>query len=87
MHLVSAVDHAEVALRWTLRLWIKDALERVFEVRSRHLAAILKLDASPQLKRIGLAVAGYGVGFGNVRDEFEGAGLVVHQAIEERLHH
>src|SRR5215472_12571312 len=85
--LLGAFDHTEVALRRTLGLGIEDALEGVLEVRGGHLPAILEFNAVPKLEGVGLTVGGDGVRFGDIRDELKGAGLVVHQATEESLHH
>ena len=50
-------------------------------------AAVVEFQAVAQLERIGLAVIGNGVAFGEIGLELRRAGLVVHEPVEDRLDH
>ena len=66
---------------------LSDALDRVFHVVGGQLAAIVELHALAQLEGVGLAVRRDLVALGEVGHELGGAGLVVHQPVEQALDH
>ena len=84
---VIALDRGEEAGAGALRLRVGDAVERVFHVVGRHLAAVVEFHAVAQLEGEGLAVGRDLVALGEVGPELRRAGLVVHQPVEQALDH
>ena len=86
-HLVEARDHAEEPSTRALRLGADDAVDRVLDVVGHQLAAVVEGDALLEREGVGEAVLADLVALGQVRNEIGGAGLVVHQAVEQALDH
>ena len=81
------LDRGEEAGAGALGLRVDDALDRVFDVVGGHLAAVVEFHALAQLEGEGLAVGRDLVAFGEVGHQHRGAGLVVHQPVEQALDH
>ncbi len=86
-NLVEACDHAEKALARALGLRPDHTLDRPLHVISGQFSAVMEFHALMELEGIGETVVRYLVAFGEVRNKFGRAGLVVHQPVEQRLDH
>ena len=82
---LDARDRAEEAGAGALRGGVQHALDRILDVLGRQLAAVVELHAGAQLEGVGLPVGRDLVALGQVRHELHGAGLVVHQPVEQAL--
>ncbi len=84
---VIAIDHGEEALARRLGGRIDHAVDRVDDIVGDERAAVVELDARTQLECVGQAVLGNLMALGEARTQIRRAGLVVHQAVEDRLDH
>ena len=84
---IIAVDHGEEALARRLGSGIDDAVDRIDDVVGNKLAAVVELDARTQLEGVGQAILGNLIALGEARTQIGRAGLVVHQAVKDRLDH